>query len=99
MYWHHHLASIYIIASFGKSSSFCLDVDECLSSPCDNTTINCTNFPGDYECTCDGGFVSDIMKRKCFGMYETDYILLVDECPCTFLCTILEMKHCALNDL
>lgn len=37
--------------------NFFLDVDDCLSSPCQNGV--CTDFIGRYECQCDFGFIGD----------------------------------------
>ena len=34
----------------------CLDVDECLDTPCQHT---CLNTDGSFYCKCDAGFVAD----------------------------------------
>ncbi|KAK2171935.1 hypothetical protein NP493_1014g01001 [Ridgeia piscesae] len=56
---------------FGNSSSD-KDVDECVSSPCQNGG-NCTDGVNEYTCVCVGGYVGDSCGRN------------VDECtssPC-----------------
>ena len=49
----------------------CLDIDECLSSPCGTyPNISCTNFLGMYyECSCDEGFLLEETNKTCIGMY------------------------------
>eukprot|EP00105_Crassostrea_gigas_P019111 XP_011437468.1 PREDICTED: uncharacterized protein LOC105335342 [Crassostrea gigas] len=42
---------------FKQSPSECDDVDDCLSSPCQNGV--CTDLIGGYECQCDFGFTGD----------------------------------------
>ena len=50
----------------------CLDIDECLDSPCDGNAT-CTNFDGGYSCACNEGFEGDGSPGNC-----TDES--VDEC-------------------
>ena len=42
-----------------KKCIFCIiiDIDECISHPCDKKTENCHNQPGTYKCQCKKGFV------------------------------------------
>ncbi|GAA0148742.1 transmembrane signal receptor [Lithospermum erythrorhizon] len=42
-------------------SSGCLDVNECIDSPC-HPKGTCSNFPGGFNCTCPGGYVGDGRK-------------------------------------
>ena len=44
----------------------CLDIDECLSSPCGpKAQNNCTNFPGYHKCACGEGYAGN--EKKCVG--------------------------------
>lgn len=37
----------------GEDKLTCVDVDECLQSPCEH---HCINIPGSYYCSCKPGF-------------------------------------------
>lgn len=36
----------------------CVDINECLDSPCDSN-LNCINTPGGYQCVCANGQIYD----------------------------------------
>jgi len=40
------------------------DVNECLSSPCDQ---DCTNTVGSFECFCNNGYVLNSNGQSCDG--------------------------------
>ncbi|XP_042359562.1 thrombomodulin [Plectropomus leopardus] len=43
--------------------SLCVDVDECVSAPCEHM---CTNTPGSYKCSCYDGYIEDpTAPNKC----------------------------------
>ena len=47
----------------------CLDINECLSSPCaPHANISCTNFQGSYQCSCAKGFILEDTNKTCIGM-------------------------------
>ena len=50
-----------------------LDVDECLSNPCD-TYATCMNTNGSFVCTCDNHFSGDGFNctRVCENGYQLD---------------------------
>lgn len=49
-------------------NAFSLEIDECLSSPCDpKVGYSCKNVLGSYECTCKKGFSSN--GARCVGTY------------------------------
>ena len=43
-----------------------VDIDECLSSPCDHS---CTNTPGSFVCSCNDGHVLDDDGNTCNGVF------------------------------
>ena len=43
-----------------------LDVNECLTTPCDANAV-CTNTPGSFTCACNPGYSGDGLT--CNGMY------------------------------
>lgn len=47
------------------NASTCVDVNECLLSPCDSAAI-CTNLDGTFQCKCIEGFVGNGLE--CRGM-------------------------------
>lgn len=49
----------------------CVDINECAtgSHTCDNTTEECINLPGTYECICKFGFSKDIYNKTCSKIY------------------------------
>lgn len=63
----------FIVCSFRhfwyrKSKSFwSLDIDECLSAPCQNG--RCINTPGSFRCECNPGFNLGPDGRSCLGAY------------------------------
>ena len=42
-----------------------IDIDECLSSPCNHT---CTNTAGGFQCSCNDGYELDDDRRTCNGV-------------------------------
>ena len=69
--------------------SACVDIDECLSSPCPNGV--CTNTPGSYSCACEAGWggtncetdIDDCALTPCYnGGVCTDALNAV-VCDCT----------------
>ena len=48
-----------------------VDIDECLSSPCNHT---CTNTPGSFKCSCNDGYVLDDDGSTCNGELIDTYI-------------------------
>lgn len=40
----------------------CVDVNECLVQEICDRNSYCTNFPGNYTCTCNPGFVGDGLR-------------------------------------
>lgn len=51
----------------GNPEIGCVDINECLDSPCDHT---CTNSAGGYSCSCDAGYLST--GDKCSDINECD---------------------------
>ncbi len=45
-------------AGYMGDGTTCMDVDECLSAPCD-PNATCTNTPGAFTCQCNAGFDGD----------------------------------------
>jgi hypothetical protein len=45
-------------AGYTLVNGACVDVNECLNSPC-NVNATCTNAPGSYSCACNAGFTGD----------------------------------------
>ena len=45
---------------------FCIDIDECGSSPCD-TDAHCADTEGSFTCTCLNGFAGD--GKNCAGEF------------------------------
>lgn len=43
---------------FRLTEDGCVDIDECLSNPCE-TGVSCTNLEGSFECGCGPGFEAD----------------------------------------
>ena len=55
----------------------CLDIDECLSSPCTNLTgflKSCNNTPGSYICMCNNG--PSVDGNRCEGMFKMSKTVL-----------------------
>jgi len=42
-----------------------LDINECISSPCDH---NCTNAVGSFECSCNDGYELSVDGLSCHGI-------------------------------
>jgi len=45
---------------------YTLDINECLSLPCEQT---CNNTLGSFVCSCDDGFVLDNNGISCLGLF------------------------------
>ena len=80
---------LYAVDGF-SDDSICVDVDECLTNPCQNGGV-CTNSIGSYLCTCAVGFtgvncelnIDDCALTPCLhGGVCTDLLNAVD-CDCT----------------
>ena len=52
---------------------FFIDINECLSIPCD-TNAHCINNNGSYSCSCKAGFTGN--GTVCVGMYAPTCLLL-----------------------
>lgn len=44
----------------------CIDVNECLDSPCE-PNLNCINTPGGYQCVCSNGQIYEPNSQGCNG--------------------------------
>ena len=53
----------------------CVDIDECLSKPCDRKNGICTNLPGSYKCSCKTGYKLLADKKSCVGKWN-NYLFL-----------------------
>ena len=51
---------------FVANRSTCVDVDECLRSPCGPNAV-CSNSPGGYACECEPGFIGAPPTKQCKG--------------------------------
>ena len=52
---------------------FFIDINECLSIPCDKNA-HCINNNGSYSCSCKAGFKGN--GKVCVGMYALTCLLL-----------------------
>ena len=52
---------------YNDATSSCLDIDECLKSPCDNESMVCQNSQGSYNCDCKAHYTSDGNGKVCKG--------------------------------
>jgi len=67
---------------------FTLDINECLSSPCEHT---CANTPGSFTCSCNHGYLLDNDGRSCLGLLTqfncyTSLAWLVIACYISWAC-------------
>ena len=51
---------LYIVVEL--EAFLCVDINECISSPCEH---NCINTVGSYQCTCHSGFA--LIGTRCIG--------------------------------
>lgn len=73
---------------YKKHRDRCVDVDECVSAPCEHT---CVNTPGSYRCTCYPGYRPDKnAPNKCKLFCEAE------ECPAT--CDPNDPRQCFCPD-
>ena len=71
---------------------FLIDIDECLSSPCEHI---CSNTLGSFQCSCNSGYQLDFNGRSCSGrqLYGIHNMHTIYVCMHTMADTEYNIEH------